>query len=143
MKRLAKVGLLVVGLIAMSLMLGGTVARGDEIAPSNVGVPLPALTDLPWEIEHKVRPGEFLYMLAGYYYQDGRKWNWIYETNRERIAEPNHIYTGQVLIIRVPRGWEPIMPYNIWYVRMKEEFSGYKGPGGPAPAPAGSEEPGT
>jgi|GEM_PF-3173711 len=92
--------------------------------PPNTGVPLPDWSQYQWEIDHKVRPGEFLFMLAGYYYQDGRKWNWIYELNRNKIRNPNLIRTGQVLTIRVPKGWEPPIPYETWYERTKEQYSG-------------------
>lgn len=114
---------------AMMLLLSGETAFGVK-PPPNTSTPLPTTwSDYPWEIEHIVKPGEFLYMLAGFYYRDGRKWNWIYEVNREIIGEnPNKIKPGQKLIIRVPRNWEPPMPYALWLQSMGEQYIG-KGAG--------------
>jgi len=143
MKNLLRIGVLALGIVMATLFISGGVIAGSA-ASHNAGVPLPALTDLPWEVEHHVKEGEFLYMLAGYYYQDGRKWNWIYEFNKDRLADPNHIYPGQVLIIRVPKGWAPPLPYALWYDRMREQFQNYQGPGGPPPtgaAPPGKASP--
>ena len=111
--------------LAIAVFIGVLVyATSAAVAtPRNEGVPLPDWSEYQWEIEHKVKPGEYLYMLAGYYYKDGKKWNWIYELNRNKIMNPNKIRQGQVLIIKVPRGWEPPMPYNSWYERMRDQYS--------------------
>jgi len=85
-------------------------------------VDLPDWSKYAWEIEHKVKPGEFLFMIAGYYYKDGRKWNWVYDLNRNKIVNPNLIKPGQKLIIKVPRGWSPPMPYAKWYERNREHY---------------------
>lgn len=136
MKSWTRIGVLALGVVMAALLFTGSgVAAGDS-GPHNTGVPLPAITDVPWEVEHHVREGEFLYMLAGYYYQDGRKWNWIYEWNRDKLVDANHIYPGQVLIIRVPKGWSPPLAYGLWYDRMREQYQNYQGPGGPAISPA-------
>lgn len=105
-------------MVAMLMSVGSVSANSP---PKFQPVPMPPLSELPWEYEHRVRPGEYLFMLAGYYYQDYRKWNWIYETNLDKIRVASRIYTGQVLTIRLPRGWEPPMPYGKWYDRNKEQ----------------------
>jgi hypothetical protein len=147
MKNLIRVVVLALGIVSLSFFITSVRVAASDIAPQNTGVPMPALSELPWEMQHKVIAGEFLYMLAGYYYQDGRKWNWIYETNRDRIADPNRIYPGQVLIIRLPRGWTPPMSYKTWYDRMREQYSGQgaKTPatGIPPAIGPGKETPGT
>lgn len=140
MKKGAKLLFLVSAVMLLTLTAGN--AFGVK-PPPNKGTPLPASwNDYPWEIEHIVGPGEFLYMLAGFYYRDGRKWNWIYELNREIIGEnPNKIKPGQKLIIRVPRNWEPPMPYSLWLQSMGEQYLGTGG--GSIPATLGNEEGGT
>ena len=126
MSRNVRMCLVAIGALTAVLFLGGSriaMAKG-EMPPVNVGTPLPAnWNDYPWEIQHTVKDGEFLYMLAGFYYRDGRKWNWIYETNRDLITNPNKIRPGTVLKIKVPKNWEPMMPYNTWYVRMREQYT--------------------
>lgn len=143
MKKWLQVGLLALAIASVTMLMGGRVAVG-EVAPENYGTPLPASWDqYPWEVEHKVIQGEFLYMLAGFYYRDGRKWNWIWEYNRAKIGEnPNRIKPGTILTIRVPRDWSPPMPYSKWYETMREEYMGYHGPGGHQPG-LGNEEAGT
>jgi len=93
------------------------------------GKPLPNWSEYPWEYKHKVKEGEYLFMLAGYYYGDCHKWNWIYETNKGVIKNPNRIRVGQTLLIRLPRDWEPSMPYEEWYKRTKY-LSGAEGAAG-------------
>jgi hypothetical protein len=108
MKNFIKVGALVFGIIAVSMVFTGGRAAARALPPVNVGVPLPAdWSDYQWEYQHVVKQGEYLYMLAGYFYEDGHKWNWIFEANRNVIENPNLIYPGQLITVRVKRGWEP------------------------------------
>jgi hypothetical protein len=118
-------GLIILGLVGLLFGSGPVQARSSSRHYTTPSTPLPDWSQYEWEVEHKVKAGEFLFMLAGYYYQDGRKWNWIYETNRDKIRNPNRIKPGQVLIIKVPKNWEPVMPYNVWFERTKEESAGY------------------
>ena len=119
-------GLVIIGIVGLLFGSGPVQARSRSHGRLYaVSTPLPDWSQYEWEVEHKVRAGEYLFMLAGYYYQDPRKWNWIYETNRDKIRNPNRIKPGQVLTIRVPKNWEPVVPYNVWYERTKEEFAGY------------------
>ena len=128
MSKNVRMCLVAIGALTAVLFLGGSRIASAETAPPNYGTPLPSSwNDYPWEIQHTVRDGEFLYMLAGFYYRDGRKWNWIYETNRDLITNPNRIRPGTVLSIRVPRNWTPMMPYNVWYVRMREQYTAGSG----------------
>lgn len=108
---------------AMSVGAEGA-KQSSKIPIQNRGTPLPASwDDYPWEIQHVVKQGEFLFMLAGFYYMDGNKWNWIYEINSDKIKKSHIIKPGQVLTIRVPRDWEPPMAYRTWYERTREQFA--------------------
>jgi nucleoid-associated protein YgaU len=51
-----------------------------------------------------VKQGECLYVISGYteIYSDPKKWPRIYRANRDKISDPNLIYTGWVL--NIPRG---------------------------------------
>ena len=120
-------------IFAVGVIFGAT-SISVAAAPRNVGAQLPASWDsYQWEVQHTVRPGEFLFMIAGYYYKDGRKWTWIYELNRGKIANPNRIKPGQVLVIRVPKGWEPPMSYNTYYDRTREQYAANTGGVGSGP----------
>ena len=48
---------------------------------------------------HRVQWGETLATLAKLYYDDGKLAVFIYQHNREIIANPNNIYPGQLLEI--------------------------------------------
>lgn len=48
---------------------------------------------------HTVKSGDCLWNLAKKYYGDGKKYTVIYEANKDKIKNPNLIYSGQVLTI--------------------------------------------
>lgn len=48
---------------------------------------------------YTVKKGDCLYNIAKKYYGDGSKYTKIYEANTNKIANPNLIYVGQVLVI--------------------------------------------
>lgn len=117
MKKLITVS--VAAVIMALFVMSVSVAASKDSKKAGTGKPLPDWSEYPWEYKHRVREGEFLFMLAGYYYGDCHKWNWIYETNKGAIKNPNRIRVGQTLIIRLPRGWEPPMSYETWYQRTR------------------------
>ena len=49
--------------------------------------------------KHTVKKGECLWGIAKQYYGDGSKYTKIFDANTDKIANPNLIYIGQVLII--------------------------------------------
>jgi nucleoid-associated protein YgaU len=49
--------------------------------------------------EHKVRSGDNLHLIAGYYYGNPREWKKIWRTNRKALAGPNHLRPGRILRI--------------------------------------------
>jgi len=48
---------------------------------------------------YTVRTGDCLWTIAKRYYGNGNKWKKIYNANRNKIKNPNLIYTGQRLVI--------------------------------------------
>ena len=50
-------------------------------------------------ITYKVEDGDCLWNIAKAAYGDGSKWQVIYNANKDKITNPNLIYTGQVLTI--------------------------------------------
>lgn len=57
------------------------------------------ISAVPETITHKVAKGETLSSISQRYYGTSKRWNEIYETNKERIPNKNSIKTGLVLII--------------------------------------------
>jgi LysM repeat protein len=48
---------------------------------------------------YTVRSGDTLSLIAERYYHNASRWQWIYQANRSKIANPNVIYVGQRLTI--------------------------------------------
>lgn len=48
---------------------------------------------------YTVVSGDSLSKIAKKHYQDGNKWNVIYEANRDQLSDPDKIKPGQVLKI--------------------------------------------
>lgn len=51
-------------------------------------------------VEHTIRSGDNLHLIAGYYYGDPRQWKLILKANRKTIAGPNRLRPGKVLRIK-------------------------------------------
>jgi len=50
-------------------------------------------------ITHKIRANDSLYKLAKRYYNDGSKWEKIYQANRNIMPDPHSLKIGQELLI--------------------------------------------
>ncbi len=48
---------------------------------------------------HTVRKGDTLFKLARQYYNDETRWRDIWDANRDKIKDKNHIEVGMVLVI--------------------------------------------
>ena len=48
---------------------------------------------------YTVQAGDTLGKIAQKFYEDGGRWNEIYEANKDQIADPNVIQVGQKLVI--------------------------------------------
>ncbi|MFQ5840315.1 MAG: hypothetical protein ACE5HK_06310 [Candidatus Methylomirabilales bacterium] len=98
---------------AITLLLLATVTLGPAAAEGPAPAPLEAL--------HRVEPGDFLFLIAGYYYNDPNQWERIYRANRDRIKNPHRIEKGLVLRIPLPPDWEPRAPYQEWKARFLQK----------------------
>ena len=54
--------------------------------------------------EHVVKAGDTLSHLALQYYGNARKWQQIYEANKETMKNPNYIYIGQKVLVPADSG---------------------------------------
>jgi nucleoid-associated protein YgaU len=50
-------------------------------------------------VEHTIRSGDNLHLIAGYYYGDPRQWKSVWKSNRKNLAAPNRLVPGKVLRI--------------------------------------------
>jgi nucleoid-associated protein YgaU len=68
-------------------------------------------------VEHTVRAGDNLHLIAGYYYKDPRQWKKIYRLNRKQIRNASVLVPGKVLRVAVEpgRSWE--IPYEEFLAR--------------------------
>ncbi len=48
---------------------------------------------------YTVQPGDTLFSIAAFFYQDGDRWLDIFKANKFLIRKPNLIYTGMVLVV--------------------------------------------
>ena len=48
-------------------------------------------------VEHTVRSGDNLHLIAGYYYGDPRQWKRIWKSNRTTLPSANLLVPGRVL----------------------------------------------
>lgn len=55
--------------------------------------------------QHVVVPGDYLQRIAKHYYGDAKKWQVIFEANRNVIDHPDEIFPGWVLVVpKIPDG---------------------------------------
>ena len=51
------------------------------------------------DVEHTIRSGDNLHLIAGYYYGDPRQWKRVWKTNRKALPGPNRLASGKILRI--------------------------------------------
>jgi nucleoid-associated protein YgaU len=69
-------------------------------------------------IEHRVRKGDSLSLLAGYYYRNPRLWKRIYRANSGEVADPNVLFPGDVLKIKAEPAQQLQMTYSDFLQRV-------------------------
>src|SRR3990170_3316904 len=85
-------------------------------APAVAAAPAagPAFEGLPREVQHEGERGQDLHLIAGYYYGDARRWELIWQANRDAIKNPNRITPGMVLRVPVDRNWKQDLSFADW-----------------------------
>lgn len=61
--------------------------------------PAEAITTVAAARVHVVQKGQTLYQIARKYYRDGKQWRVVYDANKARIPDPNHLPVGVSLKI--------------------------------------------
>ena len=70
-------------------------------------------------VEHTIRRGDNLHLIAGYYYRDPRQWTRIWKANRKTLAGPSRILPGQILRIEGSDGLSWEIPYEDFRSRVR------------------------
>lgn len=97
-------------LILVSLVgIGAIAARPARVAAAEATGPQDAL--------HQVMPGDDLHLIAGYYYGDARRWERIWQANRDQVPNPNRIEQG--ILLRIPNAVVPAEPYADFVARTR------------------------
>jgi hypothetical protein len=94
-------------------LLGGIVLGGAAVALSG-GTAAAAES-----VEHTVRAGDNLHLIAGYYYRDPRQWRKVWQLNRAGIARPSSIVPGRTLRVEVTPGVTWDIPYEEFRARVR------------------------
>ncbi|MBI2000869.1 MAG: hypothetical protein HYT85_08525 [candidate division NC10 bacterium] len=100
---------------ALLLILGSLVGMG-AIAARPAGVAA-AEAMSPQDALHQVMPGDDLHLIAGYYYGDARRWERIWQANRDQVPNPNRIERG--ILLRIPNAVVPAEPYADFLARAR------------------------
>jgi hypothetical protein len=69
-------------------------------------------------VEHTIRSGDNLHLIAGYYYRDPRQWRRIWKLNRKGLRGASLLVPGKVLRIEAAagQGWD--VPYEEFRARV-------------------------
>jgi hypothetical protein len=112
-------------------------------APASPASPAasPAFEALPREVQHEVERGQDLHLIAGYYYGDARRWEQIWQSNRDVIKNPNRITPGMVLRVPVDRNWKQDLSFADWLKIGGTLRPRAPGAAPPAPGPGTPPEP--
>jgi hypothetical protein len=70
-------------------------------------------------VEHTIRPGDNLHLIAGYYYRDPRQWTRIWKANRKTVTAPSRILPGKTLRIEGSAGLSWEIPYEDFRSRVR------------------------
>lgn len=89
--------------VGMKLRLPpGSVPGSNATAASNVPASIgnTRSANSTGDKTYTVKPGDSLTSIADQMLGDGRQWEWIYETNRDKLKSPDRLIVGQKLIIK-------------------------------------------
>jgi nucleoid-associated protein YgaU len=95
-----------------TLLAGAAVLGALALAP-------PSAAAAGATVEHTVRSGDNLHLLAGYYYKDPRQWQRIWKLNGKKLRRPSVLAIGSVLRVQTEpgRGWE--IPYEEFVAKVR------------------------
>ncbi len=89
----------------------GTLASAMQVPATSSPATLAAATADPpgpgvcscTPLTYRVRAGDRLWDISMRYYQNPRRWRWLFQENRDRVADPDVIFPGQRLSVPARR----------------------------------------
>jgi len=96
---------------SLSKGLAAVVLAGSLLVPS--GAALAAET-----VEHAIRAGDNLHLIAGYYYRDPRQWRKVWKLNGTSVTRPSHLVPGRTLRVERIAGVTWDIPYEEFRARV-------------------------
>lgn len=72
-------------------------------------------------VEHTVRKGDNLHLIAGYYFKDPRQWQKIYRLNKKTIRHASLLRPGAVIRVEVEPGRSWDIPYEEFLARTRRK----------------------
>ena len=79
------------------------------------GVPAAAVET----VEHAVRAGDNLHLIAGYYYRDPRQWRKVWKLNSASVTRPSRLVPGRTLRVESTPGVTWDIPYEEFRARVR------------------------
>jgi nucleoid-associated protein YgaU len=70
-------------------------------------------------VEHSIRAGDNLHLIAGYYYRDPRQWRKVWKLNGAAVPRPNQLVPGRVLRVERIAGVTWDIPYEEFRTRVR------------------------
>lgn len=70
-------------------------------------------------VQHTVRAGDNLHLIAGYYFKDPRQWKKIYRLNKKNVRNASLLEPGTVIRVEVEPGRPWDIPYENFMSRVR------------------------
>ena len=70
-------------------------------------------------VEHAIRAGDNLHLIAGYYYRDPRQWRKVWKLNGKSVTRPSHLVPGRTLRVERIAGVTWDIPYEEFRARVR------------------------
>ena len=100
------------GTLSLSKGLAAGVVAGWLLVPSGAAVASET-------VEHAIRAGDNLHLIAGYYYRDPRQWRKVWKLNGTSVTRPSLLVPGRTLRVERIAGVTWDIPYEEFRARVR------------------------
>ena len=100
------------GTLSLSKCLAAAAIAGSLLVPT-------AAASAAETVEHAVRAGDNLHLIAGYYYRDPRQWRKVWKLNGKAVTRPSFLVPGRVLRVERIAGVTWDVPYEEFVARVR------------------------
>ena len=70
-------------------------------------------------VEHAIRAGDNLHLIAGYYYRDPRQWRKVWKLNGASLGRPSQLVPGRTLRVERIAGVSWDIPYEEFRAKVR------------------------